>query len=177
MSDDKDAAAQAAAAEKAAQEAKDKAASDESKQTFPLSYVQELRQEAAAQRTRANDAEAQSKAAKEAADAATKKATEDIAAAQSLVKQASIQASVTTHAAKLGFVDPEDAVKLLDTSKVTFENGTVAGVEDALKALASNKPHLLGSRGAGDGPDKNGGKKPTSDMNAQIRKQAGVTPT
>lgn len=158
----------------AAQAAADAEANDSvGNQTFPLSYVQELRQENAALRVRSTE---EVKAVKDALAASEAKHTEELAAAHSLVKTASINAAVTVTAAKLGFVDPEDAAKLMDSSKVTFEDGKVQGVDDALKSLADTKPHLLGSRAAGDGPDKKDHKKP-SDINAAIRKQAGVTPT
>jgi len=166
MSDDN--AAQAAAdalAAKTAAEAKTNDSSD--KDTFPRSYVEELRKENAEYRTRAKSAEDTAKAT---SDAAVKAANDKADAATLLAKTASISAAVTISAAHLGFADPDDAVKLMDASKVTYEDGKVSGVDEALKALSTAKPHLLGSRAAGDGTDKKHDKKP-SDMNAAIRKQ------
>lgn len=42
------------------------------------------------------------------------------------------------------FVDPRDALALVDKSKIEIQDdGTVKGVEEALNALAEAKPHLL----------------------------------
>lgn len=165
-----------AAADAEAKKAADAKANDSQAQTFPLSYVQELRTEAATHRTKAATLETKLTTANTAHEAAIKAANEQVEAALALAKTASITAAVTSGAARLGFVDPDDAAKLMDASKVTFEDNKVGGVDDALKELATAKPHLLGSRAAGDGPDKPGAKKP-SDMNAAIRKAAGVTAT
>lgn len=176
MSDDKTAEEAQAAKDAEAQAAKDKAAAAGSQEeTFTAKDMQKVRNEAAGHRTRANDLEAQLTAAKDAATAATTKAEQDVAAALAVAKKASIEATVVTAASRLGFKDPDDAVKLIDGSKVTFEDGKVGGVKEALDELAKNKPHLLGTRGAGDGPDRHNSGAP-ADMNDMIRKQAGVTP-
>ncbi len=74
--------------------------------------------------------------------------------------------TVLTQAQKLGFKDPEDAIRFVDLEKIEVsEAGEVEGVEDALKALAKEKAYLVGgtkpdSLGAdlspddGDDPDK-----------------------
>lgn len=51
---------------------------------------------------------------------------------------------LTREAAKLGFVDLDDALKLVDRSKVKLtDDGQVEGAEEAMKALATAKPHLV----------------------------------
>jgi hypothetical protein len=51
---------------------------------------------------------------------------------------------VAIQAGKLGIVDPDAAHKLADLSKVAIgEDGSITGVEDALKALAEAKPYLV----------------------------------
>lgn len=65
-----------------------------------------------------------------------------------------LQAEIMVQAREMGFVDADDAFRLLDREGVTIEDGKVSGVEDALKSLAEAKPHLLG-QGTG-GPAKGG---------------------
>ncbi len=55
-----------------------------------------------------------------------------------------MKASTLEKAATVGFVHPEDAWKLVDTSKLELqEDGTVKGLEEELKNLAEKKPYLL----------------------------------
>lgn len=91
------------------------------------------------------------------------------------LKGQAIAFEVARHAGKLGFYDPDDAAKLVDLSKVEYdeESGTVTGVEDAVKALAAKKPHLLADDKKVDAKDidarksgKGGGK---TDAKAQSR--------
>ena len=60
-----------------------------------------------------------------------------------------ISAEIRVQASVLGFVDTEDALALIDRSKVAVDDkGAVTGVEEALKALAEKKPHLIKKPGA-----------------------------
>lgn len=67
-----------------------------------------------------------------------------------------VRAEVRVSAAALGFQNPNDAYALADLSSVTVEKGEVQGVENALKALAKDKPYLLDAvdGGAGTPPRK-----------------------
>jgi hypothetical protein len=84
---------------------------------------------------------------------------------------------IETAAARLGFIDPEAAVRLLDRSSIEFdEQGNPKGLDKALKDLLSAKPYLKGqaqgSANAGEG--NRGGAAPTgSGMNDLIRRGAG----
>jgi hypothetical protein len=73
---------------------------------------------------------------------------------------------IQTEAAKLGIVDLEAALKLIDRSAIAVsDDGTVSGVEIAVKALLDAKPYLKGGTtptiGAPTNPggDDNGGFK------------------
>jgi Skp family chaperone for outer membrane proteins len=71
-------------------------------------------------------------------------------------KQALIRATVTAQATGLNFIDADDAMKLADLSGVTVDGDKVAGVKEALEALAKAKPHLLkdGKQPPGSPPKK-----------------------
>lgn len=95
-------------------------------------------------------------------------------ALQTRVNELLVSQSVQGEAGRMGFHDPEDAVRLADTSTLTVgqDGRTVTGVKEALQALATSKPHLLKGRGKGDAP---GGASSglNKDMNAAIRTAAG----
>jgi hypothetical protein len=56
-----------------------------------------------------------------------------------------LRSAVTTEAGKLGFIDPTDAIGLIDRSAVEFaKDGTPQNVDILLTALAKAKPHLIG---------------------------------
>jgi len=124
------------------------------KETFSREYVQELRQENATYRTRANEAE---KKAQEAVDKATLAQTEAEARAtkaatdadakvketHTAAEQRIIRAELKAEAIKAGMVDL-DGLKLADLSTVKLdEKGEVVGAEDMLKALKEAKPYLF----------------------------------
>ena len=55
-----------------------------------------------------------------------------------------LRSAVTLAATQAQFYDPEDAYRLADLTSLTVnDDGTVTGVEDALKALVKAKPHLV----------------------------------
>ncbi|SDR37583.1 hypothetical protein SAMN05443245_5241 [Paraburkholderia fungorum] len=124
------------------------------KEVFSREYVQELRQENASYRTRANDAErkaqeAETKAlkAQEEADAKAAKAASDADAkvqeTHTAADQRIIRAELKAEAIKAGMVDL-DGLKLADLSAVKIdEKGDVVGAEDMLKALKEAKPYLF----------------------------------
>ncbi|OUN01411.1 MAG: hypothetical protein BAA04_04805 [Firmicutes bacterium ZCTH02-B6] len=103
--------------------------------------------------------EAALKAAKEAQEAqkseteklreAKEAAERQARAAQEQAKQALIRAALMTAAAQAGFADPQDAIRLADTSEVDVkDDGTVTGAIEAIEALAKAKPYLLRSAGS-----------------------------
>jgi len=54
-----------------------------------------------------------------------------------------IKVAVITEATKRKFIDPGDSYRMIDLSTLTVEEGDVKGVEEALEALAKEKPYLL----------------------------------
>jgi hypothetical protein len=67
-------------------------------------------------------------------------------AAQALTarREADLKSVLVSAASKAGFVDPMDAYAMLDKSKIKIgDDGTVEGVEDAIKALVEAKPYLI----------------------------------
>lgn len=67
-------------------------------------------------------------------------------AAQALTarREADLKSVLVSAASKAGFLDPMDAYAMLDKSAITIgDDGTVSGVEDAIKALVEAKPYLL----------------------------------
>ncbi len=97
-----------------------------------------------------------SKSDLEKAQAAAVKAEEAREKAITTANERLVRAEAIAAAAAAGFNDPTDAVALMDRSEVAVdEDGNVAGVTEAVTALAAAKPHLVGSRkphpGGGDG--------------------------
>lgn len=59
-----------------------------------------------------------------------------------------VSAAVQSAALKVGIVDPEAAIKLLDPSALKLDaDGRPTNAEDALRELAKAKPYLLGQTG------------------------------
>jgi len=59
-------------------------------------------------------------------------------------KSAQIKSAVVAKAVAMDFQDPSDAYQMLDTGKLELaDDGTVAGLEEALDALGKAKPYLL----------------------------------
>lgn len=65
-------------------------------------------------------------------------------------EQTLIRMAVERSARKLGFVDEDAAIKMMDMESVTVENGKVEGVEEALAALLVEKPYLKKAANDGD---------------------------
>jgi len=85
-----------------------------------------------------------------------------------------LNAEVKIFAKELGFADHEDALALADLSEVKEnDNGDLEGVEDALKALAVKKPHLLKTAPEGGfGADIKNKRKNEKDNLENIKKLA-----
>ncbi len=70
----------------------------------------------------------------------------------------SINSELKVFAVQAGFVDPDDAVKLVDRAGLAVDdNGEVSGAAEAIKALAEKKPHLLGKQSRTIGSSTNPG--------------------
>jgi hypothetical protein len=102
--------------------------------------------EAADNERKTKDLSDAEKALKRAQDAEAKAAE-----AETRWRTSTIRHAVETTAGKLNFTDPDDAFRLADLAGVEIDASTnkVIGVEDALKALAKAKPHLLKQASAG----------------------------
>lgn len=73
-------------------------------------------------------------------------------AAEERMRTATIRNAVVLAATRANFHDPEDAFRLADLEGVQInEDGRVSGVEEALKALAKAKPHLVRQAATGTG--------------------------
>lgn len=64
------------------------------------------------------------------------------------VQEAELKYRVAVAAPKLGIVDPEAAVLLMDRSQLVVENGVPTNVDDVLKALVDARPYLKGAASA-----------------------------
>jgi hypothetical protein len=65
-------------------------------------------------------------------------------AAEERAQAIALRSAIVAAASRLDFVDPEDAFALLDKSALKQnDEGKLEGVDEALKALAEAKPHLL----------------------------------
>lgn len=99
--------------------------------------------------------------AKQAAKSELEKAQERIKALEqerdqvmAQAQQAMLAAEVARLSAKLGIVDPDAALALMDRSGIEFKDGKVHGVEEALTDLLKAKPYLKANtapvQGGGD---------------------------
>ena len=65
-------------------------------------------------------------------------------ATEERLRTAAIRNAVVLAASKANFYDPEDAFRLADLAEVQVaDDGTVTGVDNALKTLTKAKPHLV----------------------------------
>jgi len=73
-----------------------------------------------------------------------------------------VNAEIKVFAVQAGFVDPADAVALVNRASIQVdEQGNVTGAKEAIDALAKAKPHLVGTGKAGGTPGSagNGGRQ------------------
>lgn len=143
-----------------------------------LKEVKQLRREAASWRTKlrsAEEAEEQRRRSEmtelEALKADLEAERQARAQAETQRTQQLLRTQVISAAAKAGLNDPEDAVRMLDTSEMTVaDNGTVEGLEQALAALLKAKPYLIKSTSGTISPtNPAGGQQRTSDE--QLRQE------
>ncbi len=129
---------------------------------FDQSAMKKVRDEAAEWRTKFQTLKAQLDAAvspqTQTPTATPQQATDpaaiqrDLEQAQSTAQRALIENAVimevVKQAAALGkfVVDPADALRLADLSKIKIDNGTPTGVPELVKALLESKPYLLAGK-------------------------------
>lgn len=125
-----------------------------------------------------SDADLKDKTEVEQAQAREKAATEKAAKLAKGLREKALENVVGKLAAKHKFLDVDDALTLVDRSKITIDQDDEdpsdieideASVEAALKALAKKKPHLIGDEEGGSGRTRtgskfNGGKKTGSEL-------------
>ena len=90
------------------------------------------------------------------AQATITKLQDQLTTSQQAMQKLSVTTAVSAVAEKLGFILPaEDIVGFIDTEKLKVNSdGTVTGVEEALKNLKQTKPYLAkADNGSGDGSD------------------------
>lgn len=79
---------------------------------------------------------------------ATKRAT-DLAAANERIQTMTINQALTNQLVKENVVDLDGALKLIDRSKITVDdNGNVAGADEALKSLKTDRAYLFTADGS-----------------------------
>lgn len=130
-------------------------------ETFPRSYVEKLRKEAAASRTKAAEAQKQLDAINEKdlseKELAEKRATEAEARAdeaESRIVRLLRSSRIESVARELTFNDPDDAHALIaDQELETDDEGipTSKAVRKALRKLVEEKPYLVGGTSADGG--------------------------
>jgi hypothetical protein len=110
----------------------------------------------------------------EKAEARAAKAEADAAEAVAKANARLVESAIVAEASKQGASNPALVRKLIETDAVTVgDDGQVAGVEDAVKALLADNPELVGAGsakpGAADQGARGGGAK-------QLTSTAGMTP-
>ena len=155
---------------------------DSTKDTISLDEARKLRAEAASLRKRLKEFEDKAKADDEAKlselEREKKHRTEAEQERERLkdeLRRLSIERAVESAATRIGIIDPDAAVKLLDHSALKFDSkGAVENAETLLKELVKARPYLQGGtrRPSADGGAGNH-DAPPSDMNAAIRRAAG----
>lgn len=111
------------------------------------------RKEAAAYRTKLRQAEEDAEARKRAEMTELERVKADLEAERKARQEAddrrqalALRTQVITAAARLGFNDPEDAIRMLDQSTLEVDDaGSIDGLDDALGALVKAKPYLIKS--------------------------------
>lgn len=142
-----------------------------------LKEVKALRKEAATWRNKlrqAEEAEAQRQRA-EMTELERIKADLEVerqarAQAEQRQREQLIRTQVISSAARSGFNDPEDAIRMLDISTLEVdESGKINGLDGALQALAKSKPYLLRTTATISPTNPSGGPQKASDE--QLRKE------
>lgn len=147
-------------------------------ETFDAAYVEELRQENAASRVKLKELEDKEaerakaemsdteRAKAEAAEEKAKRETAETALTDERKRNA-----VISEAAKLKFLDPEDALAHLDLADIRLnDDGTPhkTSVESAVKKIADAKKYLISGTGSADGGAGNTPAPPSADKLKEV---------
>lgn len=106
----------------------------------------------------------------------TKELEEQVTSLTQALRVERVRGSVISGAQRLGFADPADAVSLLDSSALEFDDdGRPKNVERLLSKLLADKPYLAsgGVRVSGSAEGGVRGSTTPTDMNLAIRQAAG----
>ena len=156
---------------------------------FTADYVDDLRKEAENYRKKVRELEAnatppapggQNPPAGPTPPVEPDPALKRVEALEAQILERDINTAILAAAAKVEgergrFIDPSDAVRLIDRSQIKIDNGSVTGVSEALTALATNKPHLIEKKAAPNTGASNpaGGGQPGSTIVDRIKRQYG----
>ena len=118
-----------------------------------MTEVKSLRREAASWRTKLRQAEEAEEQRRRAEMTELERLKADLEAERQARAQAEeqrrgqlIRTQVVTAAARIGFNDPDDALRMIDASSLEVDDqGAVDGLDAALQALAKAKPYLIKS--------------------------------
>jgi hypothetical protein len=135
------------------------------------------------------EADDESKSELEKEKAARERAEAEGKSALAKANERLINAEIKIAAQISGFVDPGDAVALVDRTNVQVDDaGNITGAKEAVEALAKAKPHLIGkgskssvgsgsNPGSGDPPDPvAAAKKLAEERNKKPAAQGGYDP-
>lgn len=87
-------------------------------------------------------------------------------------RESMLESAVTAAAARMGFADARDAVALLPRADLEFADDgrpEVASVENALKTLLADRPHLRAGHTSGGSPGNPSRSTPPGETDAQKR--------
>lgn len=146
-----DAMAVQATADDGAQEAPDEPNTDGLTLEAAQAELKRARREAASYRTKLREAEtAQAEKEKgklsdlERLQAELNETKQALAETQRLAQERLVRHAVVAAAARAGFNDPDDAMRLIDQGTLeVHDDGGVDGVDKAIQAIAKSKPYLV----------------------------------
>lgn len=109
------------------------------------------------------------------AKAEAEKATAEAEIVKAVAAEALLQAAVISQAGNLH--KPTNAWHLMDKSKIkTNEDGTYEGIDEAIKALIEEQPHLAKPDNGGQGPGTPARPKPQTIVEKMLAKQQATAP-
>ena len=120
------------------------------RQTEELRTLRAQAKELADARARLKEIEDKDKSETERMASKAREVEAKLTSAEQRAADLALQMSVERAARKLGFIDEDDAYRLLDRKAVTLDDdGVPTNVETLLKDLAKAKPHLIASEDTG----------------------------